>query len=250
MKRMFAVLLLLMTSLFGSDVSAVRALQHFDGDLWNSTLALYGTQGETTHFLCTAEVIGESKLPLENAHPMYKYRILSAGHCVQLPPAGLQFSVSDNIGTPRTNVTLVKAFMDKDIDMALFEYVSAKRYPVMQLGDSSDLRIGETTIDINFAAGVGKQMSLGKISSDVLPLSDNCSDSCSGYFLTQMYAAGGASGSAVISARTHKIIGLAIWMDPSGNIGVGTEPISKFAVFMAGPNQPHPSANDEADDRN
>lgn len=166
---------------------------------------------------------------------------------MQLAPEGLQFSVSETIGGPRTNVTLVKAVMETDVDMAIFDFASTKQYPVMQF-DTEAVQVGDKTVDINFAAGVGKQMSRGTVSSGPLPLSAACDEDCAGDFLTQMFAAGGASGSAIVSARTHKIIGLAIWMDPSGNIGVGTEPISTFAKFMAMPNQPH--AAPETDDDN
>ena len=243
MKRVSAVVLALVLALlsFGAQANTIRAPRGFDGEMWNSTLALYGTMGDTTHFLCTAEVIGDKEV----GHGMHVYRLLSAGHCVQLPPAGLQFSVADNVGGPRTSVILVKAYMKADIDMALFDLITTKHYDVMEFGDDTDLQVGDEVINPNFAAGLGKQLSRGDISSGVLIPSERCDEGCAGYFLAQIFGTGGASGSAVISARTHKIIGLVIWQAPNGNIGLGIEPISKFYAFMAGPNQPHPFADED-----
>jgi len=235
MKRALALVLAFALTLlsFGAQASTFRSPDGFDGKMWDSTLALYGTLGDITHFLCTTEVIG--KIP-------NGYRLLSAGHCVQLPPAGLQFSVSDDIGSPRTDVTLVKAYMKDDIDMAIFDLTTTKKYQVMELGDANDLQIGEAIVNPNFALGLGKQLTYGRVSSDILPLSEHCGKDCAGYFLVQGDGASGSSGSPIISERTHKVIGILIWgVDAGGFIGFGVEPISKFAVFMAGPNQPHPA---------
>jgi S1-C subfamily serine protease len=134
--------------------------------------------------------------------------------------------------------------MKTDIDMAIFDLVTTKKYDVMVLGNDSDLQIGDKTINPNFAAGLSKQLSHGVISSDLLSMSEHCNEDCAGYFLVQSYGAGGASGSAIISEKTHEVIGLAIWQAPGDNIGLGIEPISKFAAFLAGPNQPHPDDDD------
>jgi hypothetical protein len=243
MKRVSSVVLALLLAFlsFGSQAATVRGPKGFEGKMWNSTLALYGTMGATTHFLCTTEVIG--KIP-------GGYRLLSAGHCVQLPPAGLKFSVAEDAAGPRTDVIMVKAYMHADLDMAIFDLKTTKKYDIMELGNDEDLQIGDEVIDVNFAAGLGKQLSHGIISSGILPLSDNCDEDCATDFLIQAFGSGGASGSAVISVKTHKIIGIAIWQAQGSNIGIGIEPISKFAAFMAGPNQPHPIEIEGIDDLN
>jgi hypothetical protein len=237
MKRVLSAVLALVLAFcsFGSQAATIRPPKGFEGRMWNSTLALYGTLGDTTHFLCTTEVIG--KIP-------GGYRLLSAGHCVQLPPPGLQFSVADDTGSPRTDVVMVKAYMKADLDMAIFDLKTTKKYDVMELGTDDDLQVGDEVINPNFAAGLGKQLSHGVISSGILPLSDHCDEDCATDFLIQSFGSGGASGSAVISTKTHKIIGIAIWQAQGANVGIGVEPISKFAAFMAGPNQPHPIPED------
>jgi len=248
MKRVSSVILALLLAFlsFGAQAITLQPPKGFEGKVWNSTLALYGTFNNTTHFLCTTEIIGKTEIKPGR----YDYRLLSAGHCVQLPPAGLQFSVSYDIGGLRANVTLVKVYMKADIDMAIFDWVTTEKYDVMEIGDDTNLQIGDEIINTNFAAGLGKQLSHGVISSGRLPLSDNCDEDCANDFLVQAFGAGGASGSAIISVKTHKIIGIAIWQVQGANIGIGVEPISNFAVFMAGPNQPHPIEIEGIDDLN
>src|SRR5580693_140482 len=104
------------------------------GQMFASTFALYGTKGTKTHFLCTAE-------PIEKIAG--GYRLLTAGHCVQLSPDGLLFSVSEEIGGPKTTVTLVKARLDENVDFALFDLQTLKEYTVFPLGNENELHVGD-----------------------------------------------------------------------------------------------------------
>ena len=239
MKRALALVLAFALTLltFGARANTLRPPSGFDGKMWDSTLALYGTMGDTTRFLCTAEVIEKVKDG--------SYILLSAGHCVQTIPAGIQFSVSDEMGGQRTPVKMLKAFEGNGLDFSEFELLTQHKYFVMELGNDNDLRIGDAVLDVNFSAGLAKQISLGLIASEAVPASGQCHDfECVGDFLVQMYGTAGASGSAVVSEKTHKIIGIAIWQAGS-SIGLGVEPIDRFCAFLAGPNQPHPSEDDQ-----
>jgi hypothetical protein len=211
----------------------IQAPTGWAGQLWGSTLALYGTKGTVTHFLCTAE-------PIEKIDG--GYRLLTAGHCVQETPAGLQFSVSEEIGGPKTNVTLVKVRLESPIDFAIFDLKTTKDYTVFPLGNEADLQIGDATLNPSFALGLGKQLSPGVVSAAPLVASEGCTpaDRCVNDFLVQEFAGPGASGSAVLSVKTHQVVGLLVWEFGQGNVGYGVEPISLFSAFMAGPNQPHP----------
>jgi hypothetical protein len=207
------------------------------GQMWASTFALYGTKGTQTHFLCTAEPI--EKIP-------GGYRLLTAGHCVQRSPEGLQFSVSEEIGGDRTPVTMVKAFLDNTLDFAIFDLQTPKSYTVFPLGNETELQIGDETLNSNFALGVGKQLSRGVVASDLIVASEECEvdTACIGKFIVQETAGAGASGSAILSIKTHQVVGLLVWEFADGQIGFGIEPISLFSKFMAGPDQPHPGAKE------
>jgi len=232
MKRILALVLIVI--LAGCSVAAgpIRPPQGFEGRLWGSTLALYGTKDKSTHFLCTAEPIEKTK---------DGYILLSAGHCVQEVPADVQFSVADEIGGKLTPVTVVKAYDGDGLDFSIFRLTTTENYTPFDLGTEDGLRVGDRVLNPNFALGLGKQFSHGVISSQGLSVNPMC-DFCAGLFIVQGGGGPGSSGSAVISEKTHKVIGILIAGAPMGNTGFEVEPISWFAKFMAGPNQPHPPA--------
>ena len=240
MKRLFVSVLAFLLAVTGTGsafANSIGAPRGFASDLYASAMALYATDGNNvTHFLCTAE-------PFEQIAG--GYHLVSAGHCVQDIPADVQFSVSDEMGGQRTPVKMLKAFEGNGLDFSEFELLTQHKYFVMKLGNDNDLRIGDAVLDVNFSAGLAKQISLGLIASEAVPASGQCHDfECVGDFLVQMYGTAGASGSAVVSEKTHKIIGIAIWQAGS-SIGLGVEPIDRFYAFLAGPNQPHPSEDDQ-----
>jgi hypothetical protein len=232
MKRfLIAALLFLLTGLSVS-ANAMKAPQGFPGKLWTSTLALYGTHNLKTQFLCTAE-------PIEKIAG--GYRLLSAGHCVQDTPADMKFSVAEEIGGTLYPVQMVKAYDGDGLDFSIFDLQTTKSYTLFELGDERDSRVGDGTVNPHFALGLTKQLSFGVISSMMILKSEDCDDDgCVGKFLVQESAGMGGSGSAVLSSKSHKVIGLLVYEFRQGNVGFAVEPISLFAKFMAGPAQPHP----------
>jgi hypothetical protein len=236
MKRFLTLALIFVLAAASFGATSIQAPKGFAGTLYRGTLALYAIQGDRTRFLCTTE-------PFEKIAG--GYHLISAGHCVQLVPADVKFFVADDIGGPLTPVTMLKAHLGDDLDFSEFELKTARAYPIFELGDERDMRVGDAVINPNFAGGVVKQLGFGTISSGTIPVSPKCEvDDCAGYFLVQIYGMGGSSGSAVISDKTHKVIGLVV-MGFGAPIGFGVEPISKFARFLAEPSQPHPTDEDE-----
>lgn len=236
MKRFLVGLLVLLIAALTVGADSIQPPHGFSGRVYKSTIALYGTKKGKTHFLCTAEPIKKIK---------NGYELLTAGHCVQETPVDLTFAVADEIGGQLTTVTVLKAYEGGGIDFALFEFPTTKKYFIFEIGDDNDLHVGDRIINPNFAYGISKQLSLGVISSQLVPPGEVCgTEECVGDFLAQLYGAPGSSGSAVISARTHKIIGLMVY-GFQYPIGFGIEPISKFQKFLDGPNQPHPIDDDD-----
>jgi hypothetical protein len=232
MKRFLIAALIFILAGLSVGADSIRAPKGFAGQAWKSTFALYGTSATKTQFLCTAEAY--AKIP-------GGYRLLSAGHCVQTEPADLVFSVAEQIGGTRQPVVMVKASLEDKFDFAIFDLKTDKVYPVIPLGDDLNLQVGDKVFNTNFTWGLGEQSGSGRISSQTLIASDHCGQMCIGGFLVQLTGAGaGASGSAVVSARTHKIIGIVTgeWDEP---LGFAVRPISYFAAFLASPTQPHPA---------
>lgn len=242
MKRFLIAAVLVLLTALSSAAQTIHAPKGFAGKVWNSTFALYGTKGKTTHFVCTAEAIAKSR---------DGYVLLTAGHCVQEVPAGLQFSVSDEIEGPRTPVTLIKVYEGRGedpVDFALFDLKTTKKISILKLGTDDDIRIGGPTLNVHFAEGINKQLSYGVVSSQPIPKSENCAENgCLGNFLVQEYAGPGASGSAVISSKTHRLIGILVEQTEAPS-GFAVEPISRLQKFTSLPKQAHPDEAGNPDD--
>jgi hypothetical protein len=216
--------------------SNIGSPKGFAGKVYDSTLALYGERNikavdEATgiviqlppivHFLCTTQVVG---------HQGDEYVLISAGHCVGLNPPDVTYSVSEEIGGPRMPVEVVKFEFDAKYDFSVFLLKSKKQYPVERIGDENGARMGDKVLVMNFSAGIGKQLSQGVISSKSLGPAEHCKG-CDGQFMVQIFGGGGASGSAVISLRTHKIVGLIV-SQFGVNVGLMAEPISWLHQFL------------------
>lgn len=235
MKRISAILIsLLLFSMLLTQSSGAGSLKpptKFEGSLWKSVMVLYGKLDDYKT-ICTIEPY--EKIP-------GGYNLLTAGHCVQEVPVDLAFTVADEVGGKETPVTLIKAYDGDGMDFAIFEMKTTKVYPVMKLGDEHGSRVGDWVVSPNFADGLGKQLSSGRITSDSLIATEDCSvhDGCPGDFLVQLFGAPGMSGAAVISEKTHKVVGIIVaqW---GGNVGMEVMPISAFKTFLTAPAQKHP----------
>ena len=245
-KFLITALALILLSLPVSISSNIGEPKGFLGTAFTNTVALYATVNNKDHFDCSAAIYESVPNKLHN-----EYHVISAGHCVQDIPVAT-FSIADNVGGKLTPVTLMKVRDDDTvgIDFAQFDLVTDKTYPVISLGDESTLRVGDSIINPNFAEGLGKQLSIGLVSSQSLAPTTYCKEeSCRDSFIIQTFGAGGSSGSVVISKKTHKVVGVvtAEIADDDGqiiNIGMIVEPISRFQIFLQQPTQDHPAPKD------
>jgi Trypsin-like peptidase domain len=235
MKKFLIALLLTLILALPVSVPAVSPQnpKGFEGKAYDATMALYATTGDKTEFVCT----------IWNYKQMDGgYDLISAGHCVG-DVHGDSYSVSDTLGSPRTPVTLVKWLDAAGYDFSLWELKTTKKYPTLDLGSLADACIGDEVINPNFALGLTKFLSLGRISGPVVPADD--SDSVSVYPV-EVDGAGGSSGSPIIDKRTHKVIGILIYSPPfdpipgqlgvpvPARVGTGVEPIDNFNEFLNG----------------
>lgn len=206
----------------------------FDGNIWASALALYATAEGRTKQICTAT-------PYEKVAG--GYRLISAGHCVQEIPAKAVFSVVEDIGGELKPITMVKARLEGSMDFSIFEMKTDKNYVLVPF-DDAPLKVGEPTVSVHFSEGLVKQISHGVIASGALLDAGHCKGMCGGDFIVQMYGAPGASGALVISAKTHRAIGIVVMGFSGENLGMVVEPLSSFSKFMSLPPQAHPADED------
>ncbi|VVB52855.1 Trypsin-like peptidase domain protein [uncultured archaeon] len=226
MRKIFslvAALILVCSSAF-ADVKTPRG---FDGKVYQASMALYGTlpagaeietddgviknDHDVTHFLCTVTAFKKVA---------GGYELIGAGHCTaegnpEDLPKGLVYSVSDNVGTEKTPVKLLKAEVIEPNedgveyqDYAVYYMKTDAKIPVIELGDESDVAVGDATVDVNFSLGekMTKQMTRGSVASVIAP----AGSAVHGMMLVQQFDSHGASGSAIVSEKTHRIIGLVI----------------------------------------
>ncbi len=203
---------------------------------WNATFALYGSsksQKIEHQFFCTA--VAYERIP-------DGYRLLTAGHCVDptSAPKDAIYSVDNEIREiPQLQpIKVIRHVEDRasHIDYGILELKSQKQYAVEPFDMEAQIpSLEEPVYMVHFSRGLGKQISLGRVSSKQMNLGaydgecqgDN--DVCADNFLIQVFAAPGASGSLVISLQTDKPVGILI-----GNVDAGftVEPLRKITESM------------------
>jgi hypothetical protein len=223
--RVFAIALLILAVLIPTSVRAqIQPAHGFDQTAMDATFAVYGeypdakTHKAVERFICSGFIFQADATG---------YLIMSAGHCVDKDPIDSTYSVAEQIGAPTMHVECVFARLvpaSKDYgDVAVFHLATTKKYPVLELGDESSEHIGSATINPNFALGLGKQLAHGEIASAMMTRLEEC-PLCEGQFMLHEFAGSGASGSAIISAETHKVVGILVGQIQP--VGYAIEPIS------------------------
>ena len=206
--------------------SGVQQPKGFDKKVYNASMALYASSVSAdidTKFICTVTAF---------KHVKGGYLLIGAGHCTSANdelPSDLTYGVADDINKPVHSIRLLKSVMDEPLDYAIYFYPTTAKYPTIALGDESDVRVGSKTTDTNFSLGAAKMVSPGVIASVTL---DNGGD-VSGFYLVDEFGSHGASGSAVVSEKTHKIIGLVIAGWDGATMPMVIEPITAVEKAMA-----------------
>lgn len=152
------------------------------------------------HFTCTATVIGRSSET--------EYVGLSAGHCINWDKEK-NYYVSETIDDEPVlhNIQIIKSENDNRYDFVVFTFRSAKELPIVNLNhpDAGQPLVGTAVLNTNFALGIGKEHLEGKVVSEQL------SETRLGMktrYLVSIGVGPGASGSPVVDAQTHEIVGL------------------------------------------
>jgi hypothetical protein len=211
----------------GKQVCGYKTVDTFLGPL-----DIWGCKFES-HFTCTATVV--------EREDMSSYAGLTAGHCFnyELMDKGVKYYVSENLsGAPVLNeIKLLKFETSDRYDYALFSFHSLRDYPVIEILRSGEQvpPIGTPVLNANFSLGVVKQVLEGKIVSTQITGqegNDAC-DGCKGRFFVSIGVGPGASGSAIVDAKSHKIIGMTEAIFPSTQMATLVVPMGdQFIDFM------------------
>lgn len=251
--KFFLALTLLAVSLFAIPASAKTPQLSFSDSLSKATLAVYSGKQvcaykteETffgpidfwgckfeSRFTCTATVVDKDGRG--------GFIGLTAGHCFnyELLDQGVKYYISDSLNDkPVLNeIHLVKFESDDRYDYALFEFHSIRDYPVIEVLRDGEAfpAIGTPIQNANFSLGVVKQVAEGKVVSNEIQNGGGrvCDHQCGGRYFVNIGVGPGASGSAVVDAKTHKIIGMVEAVFPGTQMATIVMPMgTRFADFM------------------
>jgi hypothetical protein len=171
------------------------------------------------HFTCTGTVIA--------ADGEGHYEGLTAGHCVDWNKEKDYFVGSTVEEKPVLHsIHILKAANDDRYDYALFTFSSIRDFPVVHLNsrDAGIPPVGTQIINDNFALGIGKQFLEGKVVSEALEEKEL---EMKRRYLVSIGVAGGASGSAIVDADTHEIVGLVEAVFPETQMATVVIPTGK-----------------------
>lgn len=244
-KFLSALLLTLMLTLmplsYAQDVDKAK-MSKAHQKAYDAALALYAIEKTDEkideRFICSSTVIAKRVYAGTNV-----YLLLTAGHCITgggLPDNltfGVRETLAENASKPALqSVTVVRAQNDAQYDFAILELKSSKEYPVIPI-DVTVPKIEDAIYDVNFSLGIAKQVSLGRAASEVMDIQGTRGDCdiCKGRYMVQFFAAGGASGSAIVSEKTNKIVGVAEFGFPGTTTGLGVETMTAFQAWLNTP---------------
>lgn len=221
-KIILAILLGLMLSFSASSVDAKTTKSH--KKFLDATFALFVVTHDTYSFECTATAIEKTA---------DGYKLLTAGHCVS---DGLPLAVAEDIteGLTYYPVTVIKFRHDGHLDFALLSLKTSRKYEVMPLIYGYKPEIDTKVENVNFTDGIAKIVSDGRVSTQILTTygaKGDC-DQCHNHFMVQIFAGPGASGSAVVDSKLHRVIGI-VTGGSEFTLGAFVEPLIYYPEFLA-----------------
>ena len=241
MRKLIATMLLLAMSFFGATIpsSASKTQPKFESktieQMYNATGILYAINpmDNEYHRVCTIWNYEKSS---------DGYIAISASHCATIgdmyPQSGLTFGVSYAEPTNPPDVsTIVPAKllefgdMTKADDIAVWDIQTKDVRPILPLGDSKNIKMGEELLNVSIPFdGIAKGCYRGTVTNPKVQYND---PEIKGMVFVDMFGTGpGSSGSAVVSERTHKVVGILTMGENS--VGELLVPVSVIRAFLSG----------------
>jgi len=247
MKKLYAVILSLFLScspIFAKQDIDKTKMSQAHQKAYDAALALYGTSGDITHFLCSTTVV--AKRVTMNRGSENEYLLLTAGHCITGDglPDDLVFGVLDKIEeeSPKPSlqpVHVVRVENSDKYDFAVLMLETNKEYPVIPIDLENIPKIEDKVYNINYSEGLVKQVSLGSVSSEVMTnktASGQCNP-CIGRYMVQLFDGPGSSGSAIIDEKSNKVVGI-VELGFRGTLGTAAETMVSFKEWLNTPEGP------------
>lgn len=195
---------------------------------WDATFVLYGHSDEThvTMPLCSAFAYKKT---------VDGYLLLTVGHCFSSNAhADATYSVTEDVSPNAVKtlqpVTVLRSINSGDVDAAELELKTKKVYPVLEL-DNRPTTVDELIFSAGFPDAIEKQIQTGRVAGNVITVNpDPDCTVCLGRIPAQMAAAPGASGSAIVDAKTGKVVGILEGQESEGIVFIF--PITKVTEWL------------------
>ena len=232
--------LLLTLTLFCSAAKAQKSeVKTLIPHVYNSVAELFiETESGSMKMACTATAF--ERKTQSGTPVVYKYRFVSAAHCVPGDSDSQQkqqkFFISDDVRGEKTftEAKLVEAGdKSKGDDFSLFEVESGNLYEFIPLGDNKKLELDDSVISVAAPHGLGKQFFIGYVSQLNLDRPPIDAGIVQWTDLMQIEIGGGpgSSGSSIVSVDQGAIVGFLVG-SASSDIGKLCVPVSKFKKFV------------------
>ncbi len=223
MKKLLPLFLAMLTCLPSCYLLQREAVQrYFRKKALDATFALYEQDsGDEARFVCSATIFWRERISHE-----FRYLLITAGHCVSDISEESRFTVAKEIGATLLPVEVMRWKLGDDEDFAELELRTTQKFPALVLAKKYDGQRGDAIFCANFSDGLSEQAAEGRISSEVF---ENFNERKKRLFLAHIFRAPGISGAAVVSERTHEIIGI-VTTGFGRNLGFGVEPMSRKVI--------------------
>jgi len=230
MARSFFVGLLITALTLNTLVGVVKEnfVEHNRYVARKATFALFHEK----QFLCTATAY---------EHKGNHYKLLTAGHCDVFSDSRDKYNVqNENLINQKSypvKILKQKRDMSSHLDYMILDMETTDKFPIVKIGDSKNIHIGDPLFMVHFGEGIGKQQTTGNVATDVMDEASASEDSgqcglCVERFMATLFGAPGSSGAAVIDERTGKVVGILTGGISGATLGPMIEPINLFKAEL------------------
>jgi len=231
----------------GAQETDVAKMSKDHKQAYDASLALYGNLGDESHFLCSATVVARRAALQGGDEPKGRndYLLLTAGHCIgganpELPEDLNYFVRRDIIAEEGSEKAagsipafVYRAEFSEKYDFAVLYINTNEEFLVIDIDSSGKLpEIEQEIYSVNFTEGLVKQVAVGKVASGSIP---GVHPELQDRFMVHIFGGHGASGAAVISEKTHRIVGIVEFEVQGEAAGIGCESMLKLKEWLATP---------------
>lgn len=240
MKTIFLLVVLALLALVAPNAAEAQTaapVESFTQVLYKATALVYHQDEDgNLQFICTATAFEKTDVG---------YWLSTAKHCIEGNEEDTYFVVfNEDAEKPYIKAKLL--FEAPDADAAVLGIITVENIPIIRLGDEKLEVLGAPVVNMASPLGLGKLFFRGSIVARKLAKREQSKSDTPDPMVLELPAAGGSSGSAIVSESQQAIIGILVQVYPVPNRGgiiiTTAVPVSQLrqaiADFKAGKKKP------------